>query len=184
MAAKKHRHRHEMVRTKGRVDPLTPRLHKAIIDDFESGDWPSMVALGNGVSPSTLMGWVLRGLQQDAPENYRRFADEFVAVEVAICRSLVRIVMDRAQGKMPEGWEDGDPIPSVKDAKWLLSVRFAFLWSINRDTGMTRGQSAAEVVCNRIEEMEAEDREKVRKILSQLPDDAKRAARGAGFLVP
>lgn len=186
MAAKKKRvrkHRHAIAPTAKPTCAISPKLHAAIINRMMDGDWPAMVALACGVSPNTLMNWVIKGLDPTAHDGYRAFADEFVAIEVDLSSRLVKVIMDSSLGQ-GEAREEGSSAPNVSDAKWLLTRRFSFLWAMDKDTLRTRGQSAAELVCTRIEEIESEDREKVRKILAQLPDDAKRDARGAGFLVP
>lgn len=165
---------------------ITPERHRRIIEDLSGGDWPSMIALRNGVAPDTMMAWVLKGLDQDAPEEFREFADDFVRTEAEISGKLVAIILAGALG-VKKG--DVDPAdewerrPCVEDAKWLLLVRFQFLWRVQKN-GKMGGESAAEVVCRKIEEIQSEERDKVREILSQLPEVAKRAARQGGFLVP
>jgi hypothetical protein len=162
--------------------PITPARHKKIITDLEGGDWPAMVALRNGIAPNTLLGWVIKGLDPEAPDGYRKFADAFVQVEADISGALVKAIMDSALGRLEPRFEGDPPPPNVGDAKWMLVKRFSFLWKERKDG--TMGESAAEVVCRRIEEIESDHRDEVRKILAQLPDEAKREARTAGFLVP
>ena len=177
-------HRHTMALENKRPIPIDRKKHERIIEDMRGGDWPAMIALKNGIAPATLLSWVLRGLNPDEHPTYRDFADDFVRVEAEISGQLVDIIMKSAMGKL-ERRDSEDPYqaPNVDDAKWLLVKRFQFLWAQRKD-GSFGGESAAEVVCRKIEEIQSEEREKVRKLLARLPEDAKREARAEGFLVP
>lgn len=195
MAAKKKtkrvtlKKRHSMEMQHKQRCPITPERHRRLLEDLETGDWPAMVAIRNGISPGTLRQWVLKGLDPESDERYRRFADEFVGVEARMCGQLVKVIMDSALGRgSSKPYIDADTgeevsPPNVGDAKWLLCTRFQFLWRQRKD-GTLGGESIAEVVSHRIEQIEQQNRDAVRRILAQLPDDAKRAARKEGFLVP
>jgi len=141
-----------------------------------------MVALRNGIAPNTMLKWVLKGLDPDAPSAYREFADEVVSVEAELSKMLVDVIMDKALGRTRPPEEDMLR-PSAEDAKWLLQKRFQFLWQEDKE-GRVGGQSVAEVVTQRIEGIEGEHKAEVRRILAELPAEAKGRARKAGFLVP
>jgi hypothetical protein len=163
--------------------PITPARHACIIAALEGGDFPAMVALRNGIAPGTLNAWIMKGLDPEAPVEYREFADDVVRVEAEISKLLVDVVMDRALGRTRPP-EEGMQRPNAEDAKWMLTRRFQFLWAMDAATGRVGGQSVAEVVSRRIEGIEAETKQEVRRILAELPAAAKGRARKAGFLVP
>lgn len=143
-----------------------------------------MVALRNKMSPGTLMQWVFRGLDESAPKAYRDFAEAFVTTEAEISGQLVQIVMDSAMGRRRKPTAESEfEAPSVDDAKWMLVMRFQFLWRQQKD-GSMGGKSCAEVVSERIVQLETSRRDQVRRILAQLPEAAKKAARQEGYMVP
>jgi hypothetical protein len=169
--------------------PLTPELREKLLAGLREGDWPDMVAMRNGVSGQTLTRWVLKGLDEGAGEPWASFADEVVAIEVDVSGQLVKIIMDSAMGRrrivnqLDEEGHECHP-PSVGDAKWMLTRRFQWLWAQSRETGLVAGRSLAEVVAERIEQIETEHLEQVRKLLRQLPSDAKREAMARGLVLP
>ena len=92
----------------------------------------------------------------------------------------MRIILDDACGvELPEG----APRPNVESAKWLLINRFRWLWQIDKITGKGGGMAVSEVVEGLLLAADSERREQAKKILDQLPAEAKAGARKGGFLL-
>lgn len=65
----------------GRQSTFTVEVGERILADFRSGCYASTAAQANGVIPKTLLRWVIRGQQEGAPSEMKRFSDEFAAID-------------------------------------------------------------------------------------------------------
>lgn len=58
---------------------LTPELANSIIADISTRKvFDNQIAIANGVSPKTLYTWLKRGLEENAKEPYKTFAERYV----------------------------------------------------------------------------------------------------------
>lgn len=167
----------------GRPTNLTPELQQAIIRDMlEHGDWPSMTAYRCGVSPNTVMNWLVRGSDPYAVEPYLGFVAAFVGAEAIIHGQLLAVIVDAALGRQRERAE-GAPVPKPEWAAWLLHKRWAYLWSLDKETGKSKGVTVAEVVDQTLAKFSEARRDKAKAIIAQLSQEARASARKEGFLL-
>jgi hypothetical protein len=160
---------------------LSPELHERMLVELRVGDWPQMAAIRANVAPRSMLRWLHEGSGPYAVEPYKRFADAFILEEAKISGRLMKIIWDEMEGNgVPT--ERGERPPNAELAKWMLMTRFRFLWAIDKE-GRQGGLSVAEAVERHLETIEVGRAEKARAILSQLPAEAKQAARREGFLL-
>jgi hypothetical protein len=79
MTGHKRDDRHTMRSDNGGSTFLTPDLANSIIADISSRKvFDSEIAIANGISPKTLHTWLKRGLEENAREPYKTFAERYV----------------------------------------------------------------------------------------------------------
>lgn len=79
---------------------LTKKRHGAIVADVERGLFDAQIAYKNGIDVTTLKSWVDRGLDEEAEEPYRAFAEDYIRAAIALEEKTVRTILDAA-----EPWE-------------------------------------------------------------------------------
>lgn len=85
----------------GRPQLLTPTRHKAIVDSIEEGLFFKQLALKNGIHFMTLKRWLDRGLDQDAVEPFKSFAEAYFKKEAQVEADAVRKIKEAA-----DDWSD------------------------------------------------------------------------------
>jgi hypothetical protein len=93
------------------LDGLTPDVHQEIVHTIELGAPRELAAEAAGISRATLFRWLSRGETDDAPERFRKLADD---VHRASARGAVRSLLE-IQRDESGGWQRH---------KWLLAVRY------------------------------------------------------------
>jgi hypothetical protein len=92
------------------LDGLTPVLHQEIVRTIELGMPRELAAEAAGIHRATIFRWLTRGKSADAPERFRKLADDVHRADArGAVRSLVEIHRDKSGG-----WQRH---------KWLLAVR-------------------------------------------------------------
>lgn len=114
---------------------LTPQLADECVTRMRRGYWPRIVALLTGVTPTTLHGWIERGVSDDAIEPYRSFAERMLEAEALSSADLFDVLRDGALGLL-----EGVPVvparkgppprrpADLRVAMWLLQQRYGADW--------------------------------------------------------
>jgi hypothetical protein len=76
---------------------LTPELADAIVEGVESGLFDQQNATRHGVDVTTLKSWVERGLDEEAEEPFRSFAERYIKASIALEEHLLGIVLEAAE---------------------------------------------------------------------------------------
>lgn len=170
---------------RGNATRLTPELQRRFQKDLEeTGDFPTMVALRHQIGATTFKHWLRLGCEEGAVEPYVGWVRAIVESEGQMSGALVKVLLDRALGRTKRAKEDSETLaPDTESAKWLLVRRFSWLWAENKEHGGTRGQSLAQLVTETILEANADRREKALRLLSNMNNEFKEAARSEGFHV-
>ena len=75
---------------------LTPELARRLVEGVESGLFDQQNALRCGVDVTTLKSWVFRGLDEEAVEPFRSFAEAYITAAIALEARLLQIVRQAA----------------------------------------------------------------------------------------
>lgn len=76
---------------------LTKKRHAAIVADVERGLFDAQIAYKNGVDVTTLKSWVDRGLDEEAEEPYRSFAEDYIRAAITLEEKTVRTILEAAE---------------------------------------------------------------------------------------
>lgn len=76
---------------------LTPELASGIVADVESCLFDQQLALKHGVDVSTLKSWVERGLDEEAVEPFRSFAEAYIRASIDLEERLLDVVRSAAE---------------------------------------------------------------------------------------
>ncbi len=153
---------------------LTPQLVQDLLSHAERGYWPAMCALLCRVAPETLQRWLERGVEEDAIEPYRSFAEAFVMAELEVCAELEDKLRDIALGKVGP-LERGEAGPDAGVIQWLLVNRYSQLWRGG-------GVSATQIVLTGTSSKTL--RAKAEAFLKSLPQEHQQRARAEGLSLP
>jgi hypothetical protein len=164
----------------GHFTALTPEVHARFLDELAKGDWPIYAAFRAGIAPKSVKRWLDKGLEEAAIEPYATFAADVIRCEAEVAGQLIQVVMNDALGKTPPAAE-GMRRPNVQTAIWMLQSRFKALWGKDGAPGAAVG--ITEYAEKQLAMLDDAKREKAKKILAALPNDARAAARKEGFLL-
>jgi hypothetical protein len=76
---------------------LTPELAASIIAGVKSGLFDQQNAIRHGVDVTTLKSWVERGLDEEAVEPFRSFAEGYLKEAIALEEHLLATVMEASE---------------------------------------------------------------------------------------
>jgi hypothetical protein len=76
---------------------LTAKRHTAIVVDVERGLFDAQIAYKNGVDVTTLKSWVDRGLDEEAEEPFKSFAEDYLRAAIALEERTVATILEAAQ---------------------------------------------------------------------------------------
>lgn len=79
---------------------LTPDLGKSIVDSVKNGLFDAQNALKHGIDITTLKSWVERGVDENAEEPFRSFAEAYIKASIELEERLVGTII-----KASEPWE-------------------------------------------------------------------------------
>lgn len=80
----------------GTGSKLTPELASALVDGVIAGLFDAQNALRNGIDTSTLKSWVDRGLDEEAEEPFKSFAERYLKATIDLEESVVAKVLEAA----------------------------------------------------------------------------------------
>lgn len=76
---------------------LTPERHKALVKGCRQGLFDKQNAMRNGIDVSTLQSWVERGLDENAEEPFRSFAEDYLRASIELEESIIAKVLSAAE---------------------------------------------------------------------------------------
>lgn len=76
---------------------LTPARHKALVKGCRLGLFDKQNAMRCGIDVSTLQSWVERGLDEDAAEPFRSFAEDYLRASIELEESIIAKVLSAAE---------------------------------------------------------------------------------------
>ena len=82
------------------VTILTKKRHHAIVADVARGLFDAQIAYKNGVDVTTLKSWVDRGLDEEAEEPFKSFAEDYLRAAIALEEKTIATILQAA-----EPWE-------------------------------------------------------------------------------
>lgn len=107
---------------------LTTELAEKLLRDvLKKRVFDAQIAIRNGIHPDTLKLWLKKGLEEDAEEPYRSFAQRYATAQIDDEADAVSDVMAGTQPHEGAG-KPGD----WKAAAWYLERKYPKRWNPNR----------------------------------------------------
>lgn len=89
-----------MARTQGPdgkfLTALTPELHQELVQGVRSGLFDAQNALRHGIDVTTLKSWIDRGIDEEATEPYRSFAEDYLKASIELEEKTIGIILQAA----------------------------------------------------------------------------------------
>jgi len=79
---------------------LTKKRHAAIVADVARGLFDAQIAHKNGIDVTTLKSWIDRGIDEEAEEPFRSFAEDYIRAAIELEERRVRTILEAS-----EPWE-------------------------------------------------------------------------------
>lgn len=76
---------------------LTPALARSIVDGVSDGLFDAQNAMRHGVDVTTLKSWVDRGLDEEAEDPFRGFAEAYLRASIELEQRTIKTILDAAQ---------------------------------------------------------------------------------------
>jgi len=182
---------------------LTAKLHTKIVVDVEAGLFDAQIAYKNGIDVTTLKSWIDRGIDEDAEEPYKSFAEDYIKAAIALEERSLRTILDASEAWLKTkdvdeesrsaspGLDDDEPRGGFatkkskrertkergdwKAAAWFLERRWPLRWGITRqpEGGPKESIKLPEATQNR--------RRRVTEMTKAPPPELIKAFRDAGY---
>lgn len=187
---------------------LTPQLADALIDGVAMGLFDAQNALKHGIDLSTLKSWVDRGIDEEAEEPFKSFAERYIKATIDLEESVIATVLDAAdeykrQLEAEETFErvggggddydsrDFEPMPAGlmrKKKRQTTTLRGdwkAAAWYAERRWplrwGLTRQPEGGPKEAIKLPDAPLQRRKKVEAMIKAPPPELIKALRDAGF---
>lgn len=183
---------------------LTPELGNSIIESVALGLFDAQNALKHGIDVTTLKSWVDRGIDEDAVEPYRSFAERYVKASIELEESVIGTVLAAADeytrllesvesfdkgGRDDVDSSDIDPAPfgrrtkrqttsmrgDWKAAAWYAERRWPLRW------GITRQPEGGPKEAIKLPDAPMQRRRKVEQMIAAPPPELIKALRTGGW---
>lgn len=185
---------------------LTDALGKSIIESVSLGLFDAQNALKHGIDVTTLKSWIDRGIDEEAEEPYRSFAEEYIKAAIALEESVIGTILEAADEyksllESVEEWQDGgsedcdssdvEPSPRGKGRKtkretslrrgdWKAAAWFAERrWPLR--WGITRQPEGGPKEAIKLPDAPMQRRKKVLQMVAAPPPELIKALRDQGF---
>lgn len=191
----------------GEGTKLTPELGKSIIDSVVLGLFDAQNALKHGIDLTTLKSWVDRGIDEDAQEPYRSFAEEYIKAAISLEEGVIGTILSAADQyqRLLESVEEyeggkggGDDYDSAdftpetrvnrktkRETAHLRGDWKAAAWYAERRWplrwGITRQPEGGPKEAIKLPDAPLQRRKKVQQMVSSPPPELIKALRDAGF---
>lgn len=76
---------------------LTPALAKSIVAGVSDGLFDAQNAMRNGIDVTTLKSWIDRGIDEEAEEPYRGFAEAYLRASIELEQRTLKTILDAAR---------------------------------------------------------------------------------------
>lgn len=185
---------------------LTRELADSIIESVSTGLFDAQNALKHGVDLTTLKSWIDRGIDEEAVEPYRDFAERYIKAAITLEEGVIGTILDAADQyqrllESVEEWEGGsggddcdssdfDPGTRVnrkrkKETAHLRGDWKAAAWYAERRWplrwGITRQPEGGPKEAIRLPDAPLQRRKKVEAMVKAPPPELIKALRDAGF---
>lgn len=187
---------------------LTPELADALIEGVALGLFDAQNALKVGIDLTTLKSWVDRGIDEEAEEPFKSFAERYIKATIALEESVIATVLDAAdeykrQLESEETFErtggggddydssdfDAQPAGLMRKKKrqtttlkgdWKAAAWYAERrWPLR--WGITRQPEGGPKEAIKLPDAPMQRRRKVEAMIKAPPPDLVKALRDAGF---
>lgn len=75
---------------------LTPELAKSLVEGVRIGLFDAQNALKHGIDVTSLKSWVDRGIDEDAEEPYKSFAEAYIKASIALEEGVINTILTAA----------------------------------------------------------------------------------------
>lgn len=173
---------------------LTPKLADSIIANVKLGLFDAQNALKHGLDFTTLRSWIERGIDEEAVEPYRTFAERYVMATIALEESVITTILSAADEYVRkleatedfEGGGEGAPSRKVKSelvhlkgdwkaAAWYAERRWPLRW------GITRQPEGGPKEMLKLPDAPLQRRKKVDAMVTSPPPELIKRLRDAGY---
>jgi hypothetical protein len=191
----------------GHQTKLTPEIADSIIESVALGLFDAQNALKHGIDLTTLKSWVDRGIDEEAVEPYKTFAERYIKAAIALEEGVIATILNAADEykrllESVEEWEGGgaggedcdsrdfDPGPRVnrkrrKETAHLRGDWKAAAWYAERRWplrwGITRQPEGGPKEAIKLPDAPLQRRRKVEAMVQAPPPELIKALRDAGF---
>jgi hypothetical protein len=192
----------------GRIELLlTEQLGKSIVASVALGLFDAQNALKHGIDVTTLKSWIDRGIDEEAVEPYRSFAEEYIKASIALEEGVIGTILEAAEEykrflESVEEWQGGssggedcdssdvEPSPrgnrktkretSMRRGDWKAAAWFAERrWPLR--WGLTRQPEGGPKEAIKLPDAPMQRRKKVMQMVTSPPPELIKALRDQGF---
>jgi hypothetical protein len=188
---------------------LTKALGKKLVEGVALGLFDAQNALKNGIDVATLKSWVDRGIDEEAEEPFRSFAEAYIKAAVELEEGVIGTILNAADEytrelQAVEEWEPTDAADEIgevdssdsprkrggskktrKEAVHLRGDWKAAAWYAERRWplrwGITRQPEGGPKEAIKLPDAPMQRRKKVQAMIASPPPDLVKALRDAGF---
>lgn len=186
---------------------LTPALHKRIVEGVKRGLFDAQNAIKNGIDVTTLQSWVYRGIDEEAEEPFKSFAEDYLKAAISLEENCVGTILracepfdlrkestETTRGRLEDDAdcdssdESPEPVRQTKTKKEVAKLRGdwkAAGWYLERRWplrwGITRQPEGGPKEAIRLPDASQNRRRRVREMTERPPPELVLALKNAGY---